>query len=157
MNGNILQLLNSKRVEQQNINNNNNNNNIKTNNSKHSPTPLQQLGLRASLTKRERGLILNTTSGVGSNLLLGTMNSINSNSNNNNNGNNINSTIETSPRLLQPPPWLMGNVKITSQGKITQIGASKRGMTDWKTISNKNNNDNLDFLLPNCPGGIYFF
>lgn len=157
MNGNILQLLNSKRVEQQNINNNNNNNNIKTNNSKHSPTPLQQLGLRASLTKRERGLILNTTSGVGSNLLLGTMNSVNSNSNNNNNGNNINSTNETSPRLLQPPPWLMGNVKITSQGKITQIGASKRGMTDWKTISNKNNNDNLDFLLPNCPGGIYFF
>lgn len=66
---------------------------------------------------------------------------------------------EPSPRVLPPPQWLTGNLKITSQGKTTQIG--KRGITDWKTISSSNpalstsipipGKDDL-FTLPNCPG-----
>lgn len=40
---------------------------------------------------------------------------------------------DVSPRILPPPPWLTGNLKVSSHGKITQIG--KRGViTDWKTI-----------------------
>lgn len=76
-------------------------------------------------------------------------------------------TKESSPRILPPPPWLMGN-SMTTQGKPTQMASnnSKRRMTDWKTISNKgahataqryHGNENLlssgsDLILPNCPG-----
>lgn len=72
-----------------------------------------------------------------------------------------------SPRLL-PPPWLTGNLKITTQqeGKsVHQIG--KRGMTDWKSTAGSgapaNGKQTLadtaevgglfgDLLLPTCPG-----
>lgn len=84
---------------------------------------------------------------------------------------------ETSPRILPPPPWLTGNVKVTAQGKTTQIG--KRGITDWKSVggtmstinvvsnttatipttttiksttSPSTESLNQEFLLPNCPG-----
>lgn len=46
---------------------------------------------------------------------------------------------DVSPRLL-PPPWLTGNLKITTQqeGKsVHQIG--KRGMTDWKSTAASSN------------------
>lgn len=39
---------------------------------------------------------------------------------------------DVSPRILPPPPWLTGNLKVTAQGKTTQIG--KRGITDWKSV-----------------------
>lgn len=39
---------------------------------------------------------------------------------------------DMSPRILPPPPWLTGNLKVTAQGKTTQIG--KRGITDWKSV-----------------------
>lgn len=75
-------------------------------------------------------------------------------------------TKEVSPRVLPPPPWLTGNLKVSSQGKTTQIG--KRGITDWKSIGGKHTSSDLgisnhqynhhlpssssDFLLPDCPG-----
>lgn len=95
-------------------------------------------GARTNLAKRDRGLLLDT--GL-SPFLFGTTNT------------------DVSPRVLPPPPWLTGtsNLKITSQGKTTQIG--KRGVvTDWKTITNggsKNNGENNDFIFPNCPGGLF--
>lgn len=43
---------------------------------------------------------------------------------------------EASPRILPPPPWLTAaNLKVSAQGKSTQIG--KRGITDWKSIGGK--------------------
>lgn len=39
---------------------------------------------------------------------------------------------DASPRILPPPPWLTGNLKVTAHGKTTQIG--KRGVTDWKSV-----------------------
>lgn len=82
---------------------------------------------------------------------------------------------DMSPRTLPPPPWLTGNLKVTAQGKTTQIG--KRGITDWKSVGGTNvvsntmngaanpssttlksttapgsESLNHEFLLPNCPG-----
>ena len=78
---------------------------------------------------------------------------------------------EPSPRTLPPPPWLTGNLKITSHGKTTQIGNGngKRRITDWKSVGINNNghgaelsssknhngdsvNGGTEFILPNCPG-----
>lgn len=79
----------------------------------------------------------------------------------------------SSPRLLAPPPWLTGNLKISTQQEnksVHQIG--KRGMTDWRSStqnvskpstsnqptnvgSNPTTSDGLfgDMLsLPTCPG-----
>lgn len=95
-------------------------------------------------------------------------------------GNSQNASKEPSPRLLPPPQWLTGNLKMTSiHGKnSTQIGAatnainvngnSKRRITDWKSVgmnnaaagpkqctdnnNTSNSNCNIDFVLPNCPG-----
>lgn len=55
-------------------------------------------------------------------------------------GSTADATKDISPRLL-PPPWLTGNLKITTQqeGKsVHQIG--KRGMTDWKSTAASNTN-----------------
>lgn len=71
---------------------------------KYSPLPLG--AARTNLAKRERGLLLD----------MGHM-----------------PQAEPSPRVLPPPAWLMGNLKITSHGKTTQIG--KKGITDWKSVS----------------------
>lgn len=91
-------------------------------------------------------------------------------------GSSQNASKEPSPRLLPPPQWLTGNLKMTSiHGKNTQIGAatnainvngnSKRRITDWKSVglanntatgpkqfTDNNNSSNIDFVLPNCPG-----
>lgn len=84
---------------------------------------------------------------------------------------------EPSPRILPPPQWLTGNLRLTGQGgKGTQIGNStnnnnsKRRITDWKSVGIANNkysmqNENAyntnatsnngggnDLVLPTCPG-----
>lgn len=87
---------------------------------------------------------------------------------------------EPSPRILPPPQWLTGNLRLTGQGsKGTQIGNStsnnnsKRRITDWKSVGISNNvankysmqNENIyntnssnnntagnDLVLPTCPG-----
>lgn len=78
---------------------------------------------------------------------------------------------DPSPRVLPPPAWLMGNLKITSHGKTTQIG--KKGLTDWKSVSQNTTtttsttnahagataNTELNHLpeislLPSCPGAL---
>lgn len=80
----------------------------------------------------------------------------------------MNKEKEMSPRTLPPPQWLTGNLRITEQGKSTQIAQNsngKRRVTDWKTIGSNNakystqNEINLnatanasDLILPNCPG-----
>lgn len=67
---------------------------------------------------------------------------------------------EPSPRILPPPPWLTGNLKLTAQGKNIQIGNNtngKRRITDWKSVGVNGNaiqrstHDN-DLVFPNCPG-----
>lgn len=84
----------------------------------------------------------------------------------NNHSHNHHLTKEPSPRILPPPPWLTGNLKMTAQGKTTQIANnSKKRITDWKSVgSNGTNNSNRnhanenvfgsggDLVLPNCPG-----
>lgn len=83
---------------------------------------------------------------------------------------------DPSPRILPPPQWLTGNLRMTGQGgKGTQIGNStnhnnsKRRITDWKSVGNignskysmqnenvfntsNNNNAGNDLVLPTCPG-----
>lgn len=86
---------------------------------------------------------------------------------------------EPSPRILPPPQWLTGNLRLTGQGgggggKGAQIGNStnnnnggKRRITDWKSVGITNGNkyastmqmqnENVynggnDLVLPNCPG-----
>lgn len=85
---------------------------------------------------------------------------------------------EPSPRILPPPQWLTGNLRLTGQGKGTQIGNStsnnnsKRRITDWKSVGNNvannkysmqneniyntnSSNNNMagnDLVLPTCPG-----
>lgn len=76
---------------------------------------------------------------------------------------------DSSPRILPPPQWLTGNLKLTSQGKIGNAinannGQSKRRITDWKSVGISNNigtthkhndsNNDLVPILPNCPGAI---
>lgn len=73
---------------------------------------------------------------------------------------------ESSPRILPPPQWLTGNLKLTSQGKmgnaINANNNSKRRITDWKSVGIANNmgtthkhtESNNDLVLPNCPGAI---
>lgn len=67
---------------------------------------------------------------------------------------------EPSPRILPPPPWLTGNLKLTAQGKHIQIGNGtngKRRTTDWKSVGingnviQRSSQDN-DLVFPNCPG-----
>lgn len=71
---------------------------------------------------------------------------------------------DASPRILPPPQWLTGNLRLTGQGKSTQIGQSsignsKRRITDWKSIGgngkyplqNETSSGN-DLVFPNCPG-----
>ncbi len=75
-------------------------------------------------------------------------------------GTTTESTKESSPRILPPPPWLTSSnhVKVNTHGKSTQI--TKRSLTDWKsvgTITGTAKGNNLpseanEFLLPNCPG-----
>lgn len=80
---------------------------------------------------------------------------------------NAQQTKESSPRILPPPQWLTGSLKLTSQGKIGNAinasnGNSKRRITDWKSVGIANNmgtthkhNDNInELILPNCPGAI---
>lgn len=83
---------------------------------------------------------------------------------------------EPSPRILPPPQWLTGNLRMTGQGgKGTQIGHStnnnnsKRRITDWKSVgignskysmqnenvynaNTSNTNAGNDLVLPTCPG-----
>lgn len=80
----------------------------------------------------------------------------------------VQQTKESSPRILPPPQWLTGNLKLTSQGKIgntmnTTNGNSKRRITDWKSVGIANNNittahkhseSSNDLVLPNCPGAV---
>lgn len=76
---------------------------------------------------------------------------------------------DSSPRILPPPQWLTGNLKLTSQGKIGNAinatnGNSKRRITDWKSVgiannigtTHKHNDSNNDLvpILPTCPGAI---
>lgn len=83
---------------------------------------------------------------------------------------------DTSPRILPPPQWLTGSLKLSSQGKIGNVinannGQSKRRITDWKSVGMTNttnanagattihkHNDGggggSDLVLPNCPGAI---
>lgn len=80
-------------------------------------------------------------------------------------------TKDSSPRILPPPKWLTGNLKLTSHGKIGNTinatnGNSKRRITDWKSVGiannigtmNKHNDTTMhmsnDLVLPNCPGAI---
>lgn len=103
-----------------------------------SPLPLG--AARTNLAKRERGLVLDSVHHLD------------------------NSKSDPSPRVLPTPAWLMGNSKITSHGKTTQIG--KKGITDWKSVSGQNNanitgtinnseNGHLpDIILPSCPGAL---
>lgn len=80
---------------------------------------------------------------------------------------NAQQTKESSPRILPPPQWLTGSLKLTSQGKIGNAinasnGNSKRRITDWKSVGIANNmgtthkhTDNInELILPNCPGAI---
>lgn len=71
-------------------------------------------------------------------------------------------------RILPPPQWLTGNLKVTSQGKIgnkinVSNGNSKRRITDWKSVgiannmgttTHKHNDTNNELVLPTCPGAI---
>lgn len=77
--------------------------------------------------------------------------------------NSLQQTKDSSPRILPPPQWLTGNLKLTSQGKIGNAtnGFSKRRITDWKSVGIANNNigtthkhseSSNDLVLPNCPG-----
>lgn len=93
-----------------------------------------QMGIRPTLVKRER----NGTDNTGNLMPLGTLES--------------GAFKEASPRILPPPPWLSGNLKVMAQGKVTQIG--KRGITDWKSVgtTSKTAVEPSEFLLPNCPG-----
>lgn len=73
---------------------------------------------------------------------------------------------DASPRILPPPQWLTGNLRLTGQGKATQIGQnsignSKRRITDWKSIGGNGNgkyatqtetSTGNDLVFPNCPG-----
>lgn len=78
---------------------------------------------------------------------------------------NISQAKESSPRILPPPQWLTGSLKLTSQGKMgnaINAGNSKRRITDWKSVGIANNmsttykhNDNInELILPNCPGAV---
>lgn len=87
---------------------------------KYSPLPLG--AARTNLAKRERGLLLD----VGHLPYAATTH----------HEVTVKAT-EPSPRVLPTPAWLMGNLKITSHGKTTQIG--KKGMTDWKSVSQNTN------------------
>lgn len=81
--------------------------------------------------------------------------------------NTIQPNKESSPRILPPPQWLTGNLKVTSQGKIGNTinvsnGNSKRRITDWKSVgiannmgtTHKHNDTSNELVLPNCPGAI---
>lgn len=87
--------------------------------------------------------------------------------------NSIQPNKESSPRILPPPQWLTGNLKVTSQGKIGNTinvsnGNSKRRITDWKSVgiansmgtthththTHKHNDTSNELVLPNCPGAI---
>lgn len=93
------------------------------------------------------------------------------------NDSSSNVPIQSSPRILPPPQWLTGSLKLSSQGKIgNSINAnnvqSKRRITDWKSVGMTNTtNTNAgttnttahkyndggggsDLVLPNCPGAI---
>lgn len=116
-----------------------------------------------------------------------TINTTGSNSNTlnsilvNDSSSNVPTAKDTSPRILPPPQWLTGSLKLSSQGKIgNAINAnnvqSKRRITDWKSVGMANtNNTNVgttnatahkyndggggggggsDLVLPNCPGAI---
>lgn len=85
---------------------------------------------------------------------------------------------DTSPRILPPPQWLTGSLKLTSQGKMGNVinvnnGQSKRRITDWKSVgitnattgttaaaaatttaAYKHNDGASDLVLPNCPGAM---
>lgn len=73
-----------------------------------------------------------------------------------------NNRADPSPRVLPTPAWLMGNLKITSHGKTTQIG--KKGVTDWKSVVGSQNTTNPigntenghlpEISLPSCPGAL---
>lgn len=53
---------------------------------------------------------------------------------------------DASPRILPPPPWLTAaNLKVSAQGKSTQIG--KRGITDWKSIGGGGKHTSSDLGL----------
>lgn len=118
---------------------------------KYSPLPLG--AARTNLAKRERGLLLD----------VGHMPYC---VNGHEGGPKQQPHGDPSPRVLPPPAWLMGNLKITSHGKTTQIG--KKGVTDWKSVSQNNatsttgpmsliSNPEANHLpeislLPSCPG-----
>lgn len=101
---------------------------------KYSPLPLG--AARTNLAKRERGLLLD----VG-HLPYGT----------NSTAHEVGKQTEPSPRVLPPPAWLMGNLKITSHGKTTQIG--KKGITDWKSVSQNATTGSTNAQLGGGGGG----
>lgn len=86
---------------------------------------------------------------------------------------------DTSPRILPPPQWLTGSLKLTTQGKIGNVinsnnSQSKRRITDWKSVGmtnatttaaagagattthkyNDGGGGGSDLVLPNCPGAM---
>lgn len=63
---------------------------------------------------------------------------------------------EPSPRILPPPQWLTGNLRLTGQGgKGTQIGNisnnnnGKRRITDWKSVGIATNGTNNKYSMQN--------
>lgn len=109
------------------------------------------------MTKRDRDRSQNLIDATLRPLNNATLNSILAHDTNSQNG--IQQIKDSSPRILPPPQWLTGNLKLTSQGKIAANGNSKRRITtDWKSVGNtmgtthKHNDGDLIPILPNCPG-----
>lgn len=136
-----------------------NSNQMATTTTKYSPLPLG--AARTNLAKRERGLLLD----------VGHMPYPHEGKQ------QPHQQLDPSPRVLPAPAWLMGNLKITSHGKTTQIGKKGGGgMTDWKSVSQNSTtttttssttnahagqaaNAELNHLpeislLPSCPGAL---
>jgi hypothetical protein len=64
----------------------------------------------------------------------------------------------TSPRLLQPPSWLLSNPPTNNVSNKYASGHTKpalisgKRITDWKSISSKSSHEIPEFLLPSCAG-----
>lgn len=129
------------------------------------PFNTRQTGVMA---KRDRDRTQNLIDATLKPLNSTSLNLILTHDTNNTTQNSIHQTKDSSPRILPPPQWLSSNLKLTSQGKISNtINAtnernSKRRITDWKSVgiannigsTHKHNDTSNDLVLPNCPGAI---
>lgn len=116
------------------------------------------------MTKRDRDRTQNLIDATLKPLNNTTLNSILANDSN---AQNTQQPKESSPRILPPPQWLTGSLKLTTQGKTGNAinasnGNSKRRITDWKSVgiannmgtTHKHNDNSNELILPNCPGAI---